>query len=134
MDEVRRFADLVLDKDALHTPVGTMLLPDITRAEFNREVVSDGQGPSTQEVSAPAVAGGVIIGGALLGPAGAVGGGLLGSTVKEDVPGEAKWRTKSVTLTFETNELAYSMDISRDREAEANRFAQAVRKAAKRFK
>ena len=92
---------------------------------------SDGPAASTPQTSAPAVVGGAIVGGALLGPAGAVAGGLLGSTVKEDVPGTPKWRTQSVKIIFETDSLLYSMDIAREQEMEANHFTQAVRKAAK---
>lgn len=131
MSEPMRFAELVLDDDALHTPVGTMPLSEITRAEFLREVVSDGPAASTLQTSAPAVVGGAIVGGALLGPAGAVAGGLLGSTVKEDVPGTPKWRTQSVKIVFETDSLLYSMDIAREQEMEANHFARAVRRATK---
>ena len=131
VDVAMRFAELVLDETSLHTPKGVMPLSKITRAEFVREVVSDGPGQSTQETSTAAVAGGAIVGGALLGAAGAVAGGLLGSTVKEDVPGAPKWHTQSVKIVFETDDIVYSMDISRDQEMEANHFVQAVRKAAK---
>ena len=134
MGDVMRFAELVLDENALHTPRGVMPLSEITRAEFVREVVSAGAGPSTQQTSAPAVAGGAVVGGALFGAAGAVAGGLLGSTVKEEVPGTPKFRTNSVAIVFETNDLAYSMDISREQEMEANHFAKAVAKAAKRHR
>jgi len=109
-----------------------MPLAEITRAEFVREVVRDGVGPGHQETSAPAVAGGAVVGGAVFGAAGAVVGGLLGSTVKEDVPGTPMLHTSSVRIVFETNDLAYSMDIPRDLEARANDFAKAVHKAAKR--
>ena len=129
-----RFANLVLDETGLHTPNGTMPLSEITRAEFAREVVSDGPGESTQQTSAPAVVGGAVVGGVLLGGAGAVAGGLLGSTVKEDVPAAPKWRTNSVKIIFETEDLVYAMDIPREQETEANHFAQAVRKAVKRQK
>ena len=131
MNQPMRFAELLLDDDTLHTPAGTMPLSEVTRAEFLREVVSDGSAASTTQTSAPAVAGGAIVGGALLGPAGAVAGGLLGSTVKEDVPGTPKWRTQSVKIVFETANLLYSMDIPREQEMEANHFAKAVRSAAK---
>ena len=134
MGDVMRFGELALDENGLHTPSGTMLLSEITRAELAREVVSDGQGPSTQAPSAPAVVGGAVLGGALLGTAGAVAGGLLGSTVKEDVPGPTKWRTNSVKIVFETENLLYSADIARDQEMNANHFVQAVRKAVKRHR
>jgi hypothetical protein len=94
VDHDARFAELVLDENALHTPKGTMPLSEITRAEFVREVVSDGPGVSTSESSVPAVVGGAIVGGALLGTAGAVAGGLLGSTVKYDVPAQVPHRVR----------------------------------------
>ena len=129
-----RFMDLLLDDDTLRTPEGTMPLSEITRAEFVRDVVSDGPGPSTQRTSAPAVIGGAIVGGALLGTAGAIGGGLLGSTVKEDVPDRPHYHTNSVEIVFQTDDLTYSMDISREHEMDANNFVKAVRKAVKRHK
>jgi len=134
VDHSARFADLVLDEDALHTPLGLMPLSAITRAEFVRDVVKDGAGPTVQETSAPAVVGGAVVGGALLGAAGAVAGGLLGSTVKNDVPGAPTYHTNSVKIVFETDDLAYSMDIAREQEMDANHFVQAVHKAAKRHR
>jgi len=125
---------LTLDEDSLHTPVGDLPLSEITRAEFVREVVSDGPAPSTQQTSAPAVVGGAVVGGAVFGAVGAVAGGLLGSTVKEDVPGTPRFHTESVKIVFETNDLSYSMDIDREHEMAANSFVQAVRKAVKHHK
>ena len=127
----KRFMDLLLDDDTLHTPEGTMPLSEITRAEFVRDVVSDGPGPSTQRTSAPAVIGGAIVGGALLGTAGAIGGGLLGSTVKEEAAGPPRFHTASVKIVFETQSLVFSIDIPRDRETEAYNFVRAVQKAVK---
>jgi len=132
LEHVESFADLLLDDEFLHTPAGPMPLGEITRAEFVRDVVSDGIAPGTQETSVPAVVGGATAGGVLFGAAGAVVGGLLGSTVKEDVPGNPNVRTKSVTIVFETDSITYSMDISRDQEMNAHRFTQTVRKAVKR--
>ena len=132
MERIKRFMDLALDDDALHTPEGAMPLAEITRAEFVRDVVNDGPGPDTQQTSASAVVGGAIVGGALLGTAGAIGGGLLGSTVKKEVPGAPRLHTVSVKLVFETDSLAFSMDIPHDRELEGYHFAQAVQKAARR--
>ena len=126
-----RFMDLLLDDDALHTPEGTMGFSEIKRAELVRDVVSDGPGPSSHRTSAPAVIGGAIVGGALLGPAGTVGGGLLGSTVKEEVPGAPRFHTASVKIVFETDGLTVSRDVPRDEETEAYNFVRAVRKAAK---
>ena len=134
MAEEMRFAQLTLDENALHTPMGTMPLSEITRAEFVRDVVKDAPDRGTQETSAPAVVGGAVVGGALLGAAGAVAGGLLGSTVKTEVAAPPKYHTESVQIVFETSQLAYSMDIPREEEMEANRFAQAVRKAVKRHR
>ncbi len=132
MGHTAKFAQLVLDENALHTPEGTMPLGEITRAEFMRDVVREGPGPSTQETSAGAVVGGAVVGGAIFGAAGAVAGGLLGSTVKDDVPAAPSFHTNSVTIVFETDDFAYSMDIAREQEMDANHFVQTVRKAVKR--
>lgn len=132
MSRTHSFAGLTLDEDALHTPVGVMPLDEITRAEFCREVGGTEHGPSAQETSAPAVVGGAAVGGALFGGVGAVVGGVLGSTVKEDTPGTPRIHTKSVKLFFETPSLDYSMDIERDHEMAAYNFAEDVRKAVKR--
>jgi len=134
LERTAHFADLLLDDEFLHTPAGPMQLGEITRAEFVRDVVSDGSAPSTQQTSATAVVGGAAVGGVLFGAAGAVAGGLLGSTVKDDVPGNPHFHTKSVMIVFETDSLAYSMDISRDQEMYAHQFTQAVRKAMKHHK
>ncbi len=83
------------------TPVGSMPLGEITRAEFIRKIVHDGYGP--EETSAPAVVGGAVVGGVVFGAAGAVVGGLAGSTVKE--PGAEQLRTDAVQLIFETGTL-----------------------------
>ena len=129
MKEPVHFMGLVLDDEVLLTPVGPMAVADLTRAEFVREVVRDGEGPTTEVTSVPAVAGGALIGGALLGGAGALGGGLLGSTVKREVPGAPKFRTASVKLVFETESSAFEMDIPRDEELRAHKFAQTVERA-----
>ncbi len=131
VDDAMRFAELMLDENALHTPAGVMPLSEITRAELVREVVPGGSAPNTRQTSAPAVVGGAIVGGALLGPAGAIAGGLLGSTYKEEVPGTPEYRTASVKIVFETDDLLYSMDIAREEELEASHFTQAVRRAVK---
>ena len=129
MEDRTEFMGLVLDNEALHTPEGSMPLGDMTRAEFVREVVRDGEGPSSEETSAPAVAGGALIGGALFGGAGAVGGALLGSTVKSEVPGTPTYRTSSVKLVFETDSAAFEMGIPRDQEVAAQKFAKAAKRA-----
>ena len=131
MSDVKRFAELSLSEDSLSTPAGEMPLAEITRAEFVREVVRDGQTPTTKETSGAAVAGGAVLGGVVFGAAGAVAGGLLGSTVKEDVPGNPTFHTASVQIVFETPDLAYAMDIARAQEVEADKFVHAVKKAVK---
>jgi hypothetical protein len=126
------FMGLVLGKDTLSTPKGDMPLGEITRAEFVRDAVVGGQKPSTQEASAGAVAGGAIVGGALLGAAGAVGGGLLGSTVKEEVPGGPQIETLSVNVVFETEDEQFVMAIPREEEVNAIQFVKKVEAAVKR--
>ncbi len=134
MEKQEEFMGLVLDDGVLNTPSGQMSLGDLTRAEFVRDVVSAGHGPSTQGYSPHATVGGAVVGGALFGGAGAVVGGLLGSTVKQEVPGAPEYRTASVKLIFETESSDFSMDIPRDKEADAREFAQSVEKAMKRYK
>jgi hypothetical protein len=125
--ETGEFMGLVLDAESLHTPSGEMRLEDITRADFHRTIVSDGYGPD--ETSAPAVVGGAVVGAAVFGAAGAVVGGLAGSTVKEQ--GEEKLRTQDVQLIFETPDLEFRMDIPRDQEGAAVTFADTVQRAVK---
>ena len=122
------FMGLVLSPDALQTPGGTMQLADITCAEFSRTIVDDG--PGAEQTSAPAVVGGAVVGSALFGVSGAVVGGYVGSTVKEE--GEKKLRTLAVQLIFKTDDLSFDMDIPRDREEEAVAFAETVKRAVKR--
>ncbi len=50
----------------------------------------------------------------------------------ERLPGTPRFRTASVKLVFETGSSAYSMDIPRDKEADAHKFAQMVERAMKR--
>jgi len=134
VDHSARFADLSLDEDFLHTPEGVIPLSMITRAEFVRDAVVGGPGPGGQETAVEAVAGGAVVGGALFGTVGAVAGGLLGSTVKEDVPGRHHIHTNSVTIVFESPDLTYSMDIAREQEVDADRFVRAVKRAVKRLR
>jgi hypothetical protein len=125
--EHAEFEGLVLDADGLLTPSGLMPLAEITRAEFLRTLVSDGYGP--EETSDAAVVGGAVVGAAVFGVAGAVVGGLAGSTVKEE--GQEKLKTASVQLIFETADLNFTMDISRDQEGAAYKFSESVKKAMK---
>ena len=124
------FMGLVLDGEALHTPVGPMPLGEITRADFHRTIVSDGHGPD--ETSAPAVVGGAVVGGVAFGAVGAVVGGLAGSTVKEQGPEQLK--TTAVQLIFEAGSLNFSMDIPREQEGRAITFAEDVQQAVKHHK
>ena len=124
------FMGLVLGEDALVTPVGAMPLGEITRAEFFRKIVHDGYGP--EETSVPAVVGGAVVGGVVFGAAGAVVGGLAGSTVKEQ--GEEQLRSESVQLIFDTATLHYAMDIPREHEGGAVAFAESVKRAMKHHK
>lgn len=132
MTRTHTFAELSLDEEALQTPAGLMPLHEITRAEFCREVDRVESAPTTQETSAAALVGGAAAGGALFGGVGAVVGGVLGSTVTEDVPNTPRVHTKSVKLVFETPSLRYTVDIGRDQEIAAYSFAEHVQKAAKR--
>jgi outer membrane lipoprotein SlyB len=124
------FMGLVLDAEALQTPAGSMPLGDITRAEFVRQIVPDGNGP--EETSTAAVLGGAIVGAALFGGVGAVAGGLVGSTVKEGGP--ENFKTQSVHLVFETDSLDYAVDVPRDQEYAAVDFVDAVKHAVKHHK
>lgn len=132
MDHSATFVDLELDDHALHTPVGAMPLAEIIRAEFVRDAVVGAPGQATSETSVPAVAGGAVVGAALFGTVGAVAGGVLGSTVTEESPGRPHIHTNSVSLVFETGTLSYAMDVAREQEVDADRFARAVRRAVKR--
>jgi outer membrane lipoprotein SlyB len=126
--ESAEFMGLILDREALQTPVGLMPLGEITRAEFVRDIVPDGHGPD--ESSAAAVVGGAVVGGALLGGVGAVAGAVAGSTVKEEGP--ERHKTLSVQLVFETDTLQHRIDVPRDQEYSAVDFAEAVQNAVKR--
>jgi hypothetical protein len=132
MSKDTEFMGLVLTDDALKTPEGDLRLSEMTRAEFVRDAVKDGDKPTTAETSAPAVAGGAVVGGALFGAVGAVGGGLLGSTVKDEVPGGPSIRTLSVKVVFETAETSFSMDIPREEEVNAIQFVKKVEGAVRR--
>jgi len=124
------FMGLVLDEEALRTPAGVMPLGAITRAEFLREIV--GAGPGPDETSVPAVVGGAAVGAVAFGGVGAVAGGLLGSTVKQE--GEERLKTQSVRLIFATDALNYSIDIPREQEGGAITFAETVKSAVKHHK
>jgi hypothetical protein len=125
--EHAEFMGLVLEPEVLHTPVGGMPIADIRRAEFLRTIIGDGYG--LDETSVPAVVGGAVVGGALFGTAGAVVGGLAGSTVKER--GDERLKTTAVQLIFATDTLDFAMDIPRDQEGAAYTFSETVKRAMK---
>lgn len=130
MVQHRRFLEMALDDEGLHTPDGTLPLSAITKAEVVRNFSGSGGG-SESGTSAAGVAGGALVGGVLGGPVGMLGGGLLGSTIKRDRATEGVRRSTSATLIFESPELAYTVTVSRDRMVEAEAFAAAVKQAAR---
>jgi len=130
MVQHRRFMDLALDDEGLHTPDGTFPLADMTKAELKRlrrRAANDG----AYDPSVEGTVGGALLGGAIAGPLGFIGGGLLGSRIPADrsdstgVP-----RTVSATMSFESPDLAYVTRVERDRIDEAEAFVAAVRSAA----
>jgi len=134
MSAAKNFMGLVLDDEGLHTPDGTFALRELTRAEFVRDVQRAGSGASTTETSGGAVAGGAVLGGVLLGPVGAVGGALLGSSVKRQEAGAPVYATKSVQLVFETATGGFSLDIPRSQESAGYEFSRVVQRAMHKAK
>ena len=128
--ETAEFMGLVLDEDALRRPSAPCRSARSPERSSIRKIVHDGYGP--EETSAPAVVGGAVVGGVVFGAAGAVVGGLAGSTVKEQ--GDEQLRSDAVQLIFETGTLNYIMDIPRDQEGGAVSFAESVKHAVKRHK
>lgn len=129
MVQLRKFLDLTLDEAGLHTPDGVLALQAITRAEVIRNRSRDHRGTGS-ETSVAGVVGGALLGGAIAGPLGAIGGGLLGSTLERESYGVSIPRTVSATLIFESPDLAYSTTVPRDRVEEAEAFVAAVEDAA----
>jgi hypothetical protein len=65
------------------------------------------------------------------GPVGAIAGGLAGSTIKTDVPGEPGYaRTISATIAFRAGELSYSAEVPVFDVEDAEAFVAEVRSAA----
>lgn len=128
MVQQRSIGELRLDGDGLHTPDGVMPIASITRAELVRSFSRTSE--TTVGSDPAAVAGGAVLGGVVAGPVGMLAGGLLGSTVKEERTEPGVPRTTSVTLVFESPELAYSVTYGRDRLVEAEGFVRAVKDAA----
>jgi hypothetical protein len=129
MVQHRKFMDLALDEEGVHTPDGTLPLASITRADVVRHR-SRGDGETTSSSSPAGVVGGALIGGAIAGPLGMLGGGLLGSSIKHESYSEGIPRTVSASVIFESAELAYSIVVERDRVPEAEAFVAAVKAAA----
>lgn len=129
MVQQRKFMDLALDEEGLHTPDGVLTLNGITRADIIRNRSRD-YGGSGYETSGAGILGGALLGGAIAGPLGAIGGGLFGSTGKRESRNSGIQRTTSATLIFESPDLAYSTTVSRDRVKEAQAFVAAVKGAA----
>ena len=129
MVQHRKFMDLALDEEGLHTPDGVLTLNEITRADIIRNRSRD-YGGSGYDTSGTGILGGALLGGAIAGPIGAIGGGLLGSTYERESGNGGFPRTISATLIFESPDLAYSTKVSRDRVEEAQAFVAAVKGAA----
>jgi len=128
MVQHRRFLDMTLDEGGLHTPDGVLPLSSITKVSAVRNFSRVGGGMESGP-SGAGVVGGALLGGAIAGPVGVLGGGLLGSTIKRDRQTERVPRSTSVTLLFESPELAYTTTVSRDLMVEAEAFVAAVKKA-----
>lgn len=127
----RKFMGLVLDEEGLHTPDGMLTLKGITRADIIRNR-SPEYGGSRYHTSGKKILAGTLIGGAIAGKLGAIGGGLYGSTPERENGNDVFMRTTSATLIFESPVLAYSIKVSRDQVDEAQAFVDAVKGAAGR--
>jgi hypothetical protein len=129
MVQHRKFMDLALDEQGLHTPDGLLALDRITKVDvilnFSRDHRERGS-----ENSGAGILGGALLGGAIAGSFGAIGGGLLGSAASYENGDEDYPRATSAVLIFESPDLAYSTRVSRDRVDEAQAFVAAVQNAA----
>jgi len=124
----RRFLDMALDDEGLHTPDGLIALTALTKAEAVRH---RSRGGATADTSYGGTVGGALLGGAVAGPLGFVGGGLLGRAVtRENRDDTGIPRTTSATVMFESPELAYAQTVGKDQVEEAEAFVAAVKKAA----
>jgi len=130
MVQHRKFLNMALDDEGLHTPDGTLSLSTITKAELVRNFSHSG-GSAESGISGADVAGGALVGGLLAGPVGVLGGALLGTAIGSDGPVEGAHRSTSATLIFESPVLAYTVTVSRDRLVEAEGFVVAVKQAAR---
>lgn len=130
MAQHRRFMDLALDDEGLHTPDGDFVLSDMTKAEVVRHRSRDSGGYGSEPPAGGAI-GGALLGGALAGPIGFIGGGILGANAyggHEEPTGVP--RTVSASVMFESPDLAYVTRVGRDRVEEAEAFVAAVKAAA----
>ena len=128
MVQHRKFLDLALDDEGVHTPDGLLPLATITKAEAVRHRSRGGAAPDD---SYGGTVGGALLGGAVGGPLGFVGGGLLGRAIARDNADDTGIpRTTSATVMFESPELVHSLMVSKDRVEEAEAFVAAVKKAA----
>jgi hypothetical protein len=126
----RNFVDLALDDEGLHTPDGVLSLTRITKAEVVRHWDRDTGGGETHRSHAGGV-GGALLGGAVAGPIGFIGGGLLGSSIDRQSSSDPRVpRMVSATITFESPDLAYTTTVDRDRVGEADAFVAAVKAGA----
>lgn len=130
MVQRRKFMDLALDDEGLHTPDGDFKLSEMTKAEVRRNRRRDA-GDYVSEPSAGGAIGGALLGGALAGPIGFVGGGILGSQAYGEHSGSSGVpRTVSASVMFESPVLAYVTRVGRDRVEDAEAFVAAVKAAA----
>ena len=130
MVQHRKFMDLTLDDQGLHTPDGVFRLTDMTKAQVLRHRQRDAGGYDSGPSIEGAV-GGALVGGAIAGPLGFIGGGLLGSRAYGEHPDPTGVpRTVSASLMFESPDLAYVLRVGRDQVEEAEAFVAAVKAAA----
>ncbi len=128
MVQHRKFMNLALDEEGLHTSDGVLALHRITKADIILNFSPDHRERGSEN-SGAGILGGALIGGAIGGTFGAIGGGLLGSASSYE-SGDGDWpRATSATLIFESPDLAYSTTVSRNRVEEAQAFVAAVQKA-----
>jgi hypothetical protein len=127
----KEFKELQLDDKGLQTPSGFMPLGDLVMADFVRNTTAEAGTPGARTTSAAGVVGGAVIGGAVAGPVGAVAGGLAGSTIKTDSPGEPGYeRTVSATIAFQSGDVVYTTDVPVFDVEDAEAFVAEVRSAA----
>jgi len=129
MVQHRKFMALTLDEDGLHTPDGVLALNRINKVDIILNF-SQNQHEKGCENAGAGILGGTLLGGAIAGPFGAIGGGLLGSAASYESGDDDYPPPTSATLIFESPELAYSTRVSRDRVEEAQAFVAAVQEAA----